>query len=324
MKFLKIAGMLVAAVAIGNIAYSVIDGTASKKVSEIKDRNAASGSAHALDVYVGKYPWEKVGEFDFRRHPVVTELVRKSVRNEDIAQLILLEGEEAGPSEVIDRVSEKEVRSRACEKHNCSARNWSVTVNTEGGGVVCYYDEAAGHTKSGYYSEAGKAPLTNQDCAGQSIAGKREVAALISRTNPNDPSAWIVVESKDAFTDKISRQYYAEPVDGSKVRLDLGCSTSGEIGLYFHFPAQSGLPMGTLPDTAKIRIDDEAPYDDDWSVLRSLGSSYPKKSVEFMEKIKGRSKLAIDVYAGGRGVFNIRGFDAALASMKEVGCSKEK
>ncbi len=135
-------------------------------------------------------------------------------------------------------------------------------------------------------------------------------------------SKWELSETKDAFTDQVSRSYTATAVSGSGT-LTLSCSKKGQVNLYLDFPAQE-IAGSMAPETATVRIDGDKPYEEPWTILYTSGTSWPQNSDQFISKLSGRSKLAVEIFAGTRSVFEIDGLDSALAGIKEVGCSSDE
>ena len=133
---------------------------------------------------------------------------------------------------------------------------------------------------------------------------------------------WHKSDDKDAMTDNITRSYSNHSVSGTPAKIEIACSKGGKIYFYYEFPSREGIPSLMLPQTAKIRFDNEKPHDVHWNNDYASGESEPEDVDAFFKKISGKNKFTIEVFDGGKSSFDITGIDDALAGMHEVGCPK--
>lgn len=116
-----------------------------------------------LSRFLGKYPFDKVGDGNFLTDPEIAAAVRASGADTRIQELIL---GGAGPQTPIRKVAGKIV-SWGCEAHNCGAHNWTLALLDDGsGGEVCYFNEDEGDAPV-WYADGKKSPRTDPCPAGE-------------------------------------------------------------------------------------------------------------------------------------------------------------
>lgn len=132
---------------------------------------------------------------------------------------------------------------------------------------------------------------------------------------------WKKIESKDAFTDKITKYYNSESIDSTGSIFSIGCSKNGYLNFYVEYPSREGIPSTTM--SVNIRIDDEKPFEEQWYVSWVSGVTIIENPYNFFQKIKGKSKLAIEIIAATKNTFNIKGINSIVSDMEQTACQFE-
>ena len=111
-----------------------------------------------LNVYVGKYPPDKVGGRGFLDQPLVRAGVEGAVSDPEIRAWIL---EKAGPQTPIALKGGK-LLFWGCEAHYCGPHNWTVSIAPDGTGTeVCYLDADAPDKSAWYVAGTARRPADN-------------------------------------------------------------------------------------------------------------------------------------------------------------------
>lgn len=110
--------------------------------------NIAAPSGDLFSKYVGKYPFDKVGDHSWNDDPAVLVAIEQAITDDKVRQWVK---EADGPSTPIGMVGAK-VASWACEAHNCGPHNWTVMIDPKTGlADVCYYDADVAADKSRWF-----------------------------------------------------------------------------------------------------------------------------------------------------------------------------
>lgn len=170
-----------------------------------------------------------------------------------------------------------------------------------------------------YFSMMSTVCLILQAC-GPSVDSGSDPSDLANSASQSAPPAiksnWTKSESKDPFTDEVTRRYAAEIVSGGG-ELVLSCSEQKKINVYYNYQR----PRTYFSNqAATVRLDSDPPREEPWIALDAVGSSWPK-SANFINEMIGKSRLAIELFAKGSAVFDIAGTEEAVNGLKEVGCS---
>jgi len=132
------------------------------------------------------------------------------------------------------------------------------------------------------------------------------------------PSQWRKGESKDAFTDKITKQYDLASNESSSNVFSVACSKGGDLNFYVEYPSRTGIPSAMTEVT--IRVGAETPFTEKWYVGWVNGSTTIENPASFFEKISSKSKLAIEIFAETRSTYNIAGIENVVADMEASVC----
>lgn len=169
--------------------------------AEDETSNEQSQSAPPIEAFVGKTPFDEIDGTKFLNHPTVIETAKRLLSNDSILNAIL------SPNNVFVPIENQNgfgIISYGCESENCTGKNWSIFIGTNGNqdkSYVCYYDSNDTQS-SGFYSRYGKGestgdcgkPVVNNnnnyvqqpDFTAEKKAGKREMYPEVFATNLND------------------------------------------------------------------------------------------------------------------------------------------
>ena len=132
-----------------NVAVNAI-GETGNAMADAATINAGGPSGDLFSKYVGKYPFDKVGDHSWNDDPAVLTAIEQAVAD-DAARKWVREGE--GPSTPIGTIDGK-VAAWACEAHNCGPHNWTVMIDPKTGlAEVCYFDEEVAADKSRWFHD---------------------------------------------------------------------------------------------------------------------------------------------------------------------------
>ncbi len=106
-----------------------------------------------LTAYVGRYPRDAVDGVGFFDRTQVATAIDGVVPDATLRRAIVRAD---GPTTPIFRVGDR-VASWGCETGNCDDRHWTVLVDPDGRGEVCYHDTATMGTASRWYTATGPA-----------------------------------------------------------------------------------------------------------------------------------------------------------------------
>lgn len=151
--------------------------------------------------------------------------------------------------------------------------------------------------------------------------GEPGKTATSSSSSRSIPAHWKKIESKDSFTDKITKFYNVQSNESSSHVFSVGCSKKGFLNFYVEYPERTGMPS-TVSEVG-IRIDGEPVHKEDWYVSWVSGSTTVDSPYGFFQKIKGKSKLAIEIFAATRNSYDISGVEQVVADMEATACRFE-
>lgn len=133
---------------------------AAANASAAANAAGAAASASGLSRYVGKYPFDKVGDYSWNDDPKVVSAVTAAVGDAKVRQLVLTGG---GPSSPIAEKDGK-ILAWACETHNCGPHNWTTMIDAVSGvAEICYVDEEAAPGKTRWF-KGGKEEVGTKAC----------------------------------------------------------------------------------------------------------------------------------------------------------------
>lgn len=131
-------------------------------------RNAATASPRsaapatdAITRYVGKYPFDKVGDHSWHDDPAIMQAIDAAVADKAVRKWVLGDNGPATPIAQLDG----RVASWACEAHNCGPHQWVTLIDpVSGAAEICYFDESVTADRARWLSDgkdemrAGKCP----------------------------------------------------------------------------------------------------------------------------------------------------------------------
>lgn len=131
------------------------------------------------------------------------------------------------------------------------------------------------------------------------------------------PSNWKKWESKDSFTDKVTRTYTVLSNESRLHDFSVACSKKGDLNFYIEYPTPStAIPGGQ--GEVNVRIDSDPPYTERWYVNYGGGVTRVENPTAFFEKIQNRSKLAIEIFAATRSTYDISGIESVVLDMQSL------
>lgn len=136
------------------------------------------------------------------------------------------------------------------------------------------------------------------------------------------PSQWQKYESRDEFTDELTKSYTVDSNGASDYKLSVACSKGNKLNFYFEYPERSGSP--SMEMEVNVRVGSGQPFTERWFVSWVSGSTRVENPQEFYEKIRGQSKLAVEIFGASRGAYDISGIDAVVADMQATACKFEE
>lgn len=138
-----------------------------------------------------------------------------------------------------------------------------------------------------------------------------------SATAPGIPSNWVKSESKDSFTDKVTRRYTVFSNESRSHHFSVACSRKGDLNFYIQYPTPStAIPGGNAE--VNLRIDSDTPYAENWYVNYGGGVTVVENPTVFFEKIQNHSKLAVEIFAATRSSFDISGVKSVVLDMQSL------
>jgi len=146
----------------GNAAESAVNAAATAASASADAANTASAAASAsgLSRYVGKYPFNKVGDHSWKDDPAVIAAITAAVGDAKVRKLVL---EGGGPSAPIT-ARDGRILAWSCETHNCGPHNWITIVDPASGAAeICYVDEEAAPGKTRWF-KGGKEEVRSVPC----------------------------------------------------------------------------------------------------------------------------------------------------------------
>ncbi|MCM0033057.1 hypothetical protein [Sandarakinorhabdus limnophila] len=161
-------------------------------------------------------------------------------------------------------------------------------------------------------------------CGGSSsteTATDSEAPEAVAEEGSTIPSQWEKYESKDEFTDEITKSYTVASNSGSNYKFSVACSKNNKLNFYVEYPAISGSPSREME--VNVRVGSGKTSTETWYVSWVSGSTRVENPEQFYEKIKGESKLAIEIFAATRSAYNITGIDDVVADMQATVCKFE-
>jgi hypothetical protein len=135
------------------------------------------------------------------------------------------------------------------------------------------------------------------------------------------PSHWKKTESKDAMTDQVTKYYDVASNESTSYGLSVGCSKKGFLNFYVEYPSRSGMPSSEMEVT--VRIDNDPPFNEKWYVSWVNGATTVENPYTFFSKIKGKSKLAVEIFGAAKNTFNISGIENVVSDMESTACQFE-
>jgi hypothetical protein len=135
------------------------------------------------------------------------------------------------------------------------------------------------------------------------------------------PENWKKYEAKDAFTDAVTKYYIVESNESSSYYFSVACANDKSLNFYVEYPAREGTP--SMEAEVNVRIDSALPFTKKWYVSWVSGATRVEDPVEFFEQTKGKSKLAIEIFAATRSSYDITGIDRVVADMEATACKFE-
>ncbi|CAN5185538.1 hypothetical protein BH10PSE12_BH10PSE12_21230 [soil metagenome] len=119
--------------------------------------DTAVSDAKRLEIYVGKYPFDKVDGRSFYDEAAVKAAVAGAVADKPIAAMVI--DPAAGPADMIFR-QDGRIGAWACEQHNCGDHQWTVLIDpAKGDAQVCYHDAESMQDQSRWYDGHGASAL---------------------------------------------------------------------------------------------------------------------------------------------------------------------
>ncbi|MET4131182.1 hypothetical protein ABIE62_000290 [Porphyrobacter sp. MBR-155] len=98
----------------------------------------AAQESEALVKYFNKYPFDEVDGSTFLQRSEVVRVVRRSIPQQFLQEMVLSDEHTAGPIDGLDGY----LQMSACEQHNCDDHRWVVAVKYDGSkGAVCYFNK---------------------------------------------------------------------------------------------------------------------------------------------------------------------------------------
>lgn len=126
---------------------------------------ATAPAADAFSRYVGKYPFDKVGDHSWNDDPAIRSAIESAVSDAKVRKWVLAA---EGPSSPIEMIDGK-VAAWTCETHNCGPHQWVTLIDpATGAAQVCYFDEVVSPDKTRWFiagkeeSRPGKCPEGKQ------------------------------------------------------------------------------------------------------------------------------------------------------------------
>ena len=123
------------------------------------------------------------------------------------------------------------------------------------------------------------------------------------------------------MTDKVTKYYDLASNESPNYGFSVACSKKGFLNFYVEYPKREGMPSAQLE--VKIRIDSEEPFSEQWYVGWVNGSTTIENPYTFYSKVKGKEKLAVEIFAAARNTFNIQGIETVVADMEATACPFE-
>lgn len=142
---------------ISNEAVAVVPATTNEvEANQVAPVATTGGAAVDLNVYVDKYPFDKVGGVSFDDQPAVRAAVAKAVPDATIRDWIF---NRSGPASPIAKRGDK-IASWACQQHNCGSHQWAVLITPDASNAeVCYL--ADGASSPVWYADGKKTARTD-------------------------------------------------------------------------------------------------------------------------------------------------------------------
>lgn len=143
----------------------------------------------------------------------------------------------------------------------------------------------------------------------------------IKKESSSIPAHWAKHESKDSMTDKITKSYDIASNESTSHGLSVACSKKGFLNFYIEYPNRTGMPSAMTE--VKVRIDGDTPFTENWYVGWVNGATTIENPYDFLQKIKGKKKLAIEIFAATNSTFNIEGIEQVVSDMEATACQFE-
>jgi hypothetical protein len=147
------------------------------------------------------------------------------------------------------------------------------------------------------------------------------IASQAVNAKPTIPPNWKKIESKDPMTDQVTKFYGVFSNESNNSGFFIGCNGAGFLGFSIQYPKRSGIP--SAKSEVRVRIDSQEPFTEEWFVGWVNGQTTILEPYAFLSKVKGKSKLAVDIFAAAQNTFNIKGIEAVVADMESTACKFE-
>lgn len=142
---------------VANVTNAAEKGAAAR----LENATTPAPAADAFTRYVGKYPFDKVGDHSWHDDPAVMQAIETAVSDRSVRKWVLGDN---GPATPIASLNGK-IASWSCEAHNCGPHQWVTLVDPRNGlAEICYFDEEVAADRTRWFSDgkdetrAGKCP----------------------------------------------------------------------------------------------------------------------------------------------------------------------